>query len=70
MQEAGFFVDEVGLNKATKKEVFRVLGDALHVDLRNASKLLSAAKCVDNDSDANTEIFDKLKKKSKDYFSE
>ena len=70
MQEAGFFVDEVGTNKATKKEVFRVLGDALHVDLRNASKLLSAAKCVDNDSDANTEIFDKLKKKSKDYFSE
>ena len=70
MQEAGFFVDEVGLNKATKKEVFRVLGDALHVDLRNASKLLSAAKGVDNDSDANTEIFDKLKKKSKDYFSE
>lgn len=70
MQEAGFFVDEVGLNKATKKEVFRVLGDVLHVNLRNASKLLSAAKGVDNDSDANTEIFDKLKKKSKDYFSE
>lgn len=70
MYEAGFFVDEVGANKATKMEVFRVLGDALHVDLRNASKLLSAAKGVDNDSDANTGIFDILKKKSEDYFSE
>ena len=70
MYEAGFFVDEVGANKANKLEVVRVLGDALHVDLRNASKLLSAAKGVDNDSDANTGIFDILKKKSEDYFSE
>lgn len=70
MYESGFFVDEIGASKATKAEVFRVLGDALHIDLRNASKLLCAAKGVDNDSDANTEIFDTLKKASKDYFSQ
>lgn len=70
MYEAGFFVDEFGANKVTKTELFRVFGDVLHIDLRNASKLLSAAKVVNNDSDANTEIFDILKKKSKDYFSE
>lgn len=70
MYEMGFFVDEIGAGKATKAEVFRVLGDALHIDLRNASKLLCAAKGVNNDSDANTGLFDKLKKASEDYFSE
>lgn len=68
LYETGFFQDSDG-GKPAKKDVFAAFGRMLHEDFSEFEKNLSAMKNVNNDSPANTSIFDKLKSAVETYMS-
>ncbi len=68
LYETGFFQDPAG-GKPTKKDVFAAFGQMLHEDFSEFEKNLSAMKNVNNDSPANSSIFDKLKSAVETYMS-
>lgn len=68
LYETGFFQDSDG-GKPAKKDVFAAFGQMLHEDFSEFEKNLSAMKNVNNDSPANSSIFDKLKSAVETYMS-
>ena len=68
LYETGFFKDSTG-RKSAKKDVFAAFGQMLHEDFDNFEKHLAAMKNVNNDSPANSAIFDKLKSAVETYMS-
>lgn len=68
LYETGFFKDSTG-RKSAKKDVFAAFGQMLHEDFSEFEKNLSAMKNVNNDSPANSSIFDKLKSAVETYMS-
>lgn len=68
LYETGFFKDSTG-RKSAKKDVFAAFGQMLHEDFDEFEKHLAAMKNVNNDSQANSAIFDKLKSAVETYMS-
>ena len=68
LYETGFFKDSTG-RKSAKKDVFAAFGQMLHEDFDEFEKHLAAMKNLNNDSPANSAIFDKLKSAVETYMS-
>lgn len=64
----GFFKTAEGGNP-DKQDVFAAFGQMLHEDFHKFEKNLNAMKNLDNDSTANSDIFDDLKSAVEDYMS-
>lgn len=64
MYEMDFFKKKNMVERAYKKDVFHHIGKALNFDLDDYSNYLNGAKNRNSDTTANSEIFEKLKKKS------
>ena len=68
LYETGFFKDSTG-RKSAKKDVFAAFGQMLHEDFDEFEKHMAAMKNLNNDSPANSAIFDKLKSAVETYMS-
>lgn len=66
LQKLGFFTDETGY-AATQKAVFHAFGTMLGENFDGYQKNLSEAAKHNNDSNASTEIFDRLKQAVIEY---
>ena len=68
MYKLGFFTDQLG-NPLPEKEAFQALTDFFHFNLKNPTKNLGETRKVNNDSNANYQVFKDLKQALDDYLN-